>query len=157
MRRLSPVILIVTVALSAAACGGGSSGGGTTPTKSAAPVANGISNPTQAKAQITALYNKFFAAPPSVAATMLQDGPQLGAAFKAAEKLKGKASERSKTDTVKITSASTAAVTFDLYTSGKKVLTGSDGNAVFVDGQWKVAKTTFCTLVSLGGTTPKGC
>ena len=48
-------------------------------------------------------------------------------------------------------------MTFDLYTSGKKVLTGSDGNAVFVDGQWKVAKATFCTLVSLGGTTPKGC
>jgi hypothetical protein len=158
MRRLSPVILVVTLAASLAACGGGSSsGGGGTPTKSAAPVANGISNPTQAKAQITALYNKFFAAPPSVAKTMLEDGPQLGAAFKAAEKLKGKATESSKTDTVKITSASTATVTFDLYTSGKKVLTGSDGNAVFVDGQWKVAKTTFCTLVSLGGTTPKGC
>jgi hypothetical protein len=49
---------------------------------------------------------------------------------------------------VKITSASTAMVTYDLH-SGTTTLPGADGNAVFVDGQWKVAKATFCGLIGL--------
>jgi hypothetical protein len=147
------VIVTAFVAATAAACGGGSSGGGGTPT----PSPNGVSDPTAAKAQITTLYNDFFSAPTAQAKTMLEDGATLGAAFKAAQALKGKSVEKSKTDTVVITGPNSAKVTFDLYDDGKKVLTGSNGTAVWVDGGWKVSKDTFCTLVSLGGTTPAGC
>jgi hypothetical protein len=31
------------------------------------------------------------------------------------------------------------------------------GYAVYQAGKWKVAKTTFCTLVGMSGTTPKEC
>ena len=52
-----------------------------------------------------------------------------------------------------------ANVTYDLVGTPLK---GATGNAVLVDGKWKVAQTTFCTLVDLGAGTinedpPAGC
>ena len=51
---------------------------------------------------------------------------------------------------VTFTDAENAAVTYDLLIDGKPVLPGATGTAVLVDGTWKVSKTTFCTLASLG-------
>jgi hypothetical protein len=149
MRRLLLAILTLSLAASLAACGGGSK-----PSAPAAPVANGISNPTAAKAAITAVYTQFFSAPIPKAMTLLQGGPTLTKAFQIANKLKGKAVESAKIDTVTITGASTANVTYDLSANGKVLLPGSDGKAVFDGGRWKVAKQTFCTLVGLGYSKP---
>jgi hypothetical protein len=127
------------------------------PTSAPAVVGNGVSDPTAATAAIKKLYPKFFSAPIPKAKKLLQDGPTLSAAFVAANKLKGKTKETVKVDTVTITGPATASLTFDLLGNGKPLLKGSDGMAVFVDGQWKVAKITFCTLVLLGGGKVPGC
>jgi hypothetical protein len=123
----------------------------------AAPTGNGITDPAAATKAIKKLYPAFFSSPIPKAKKLLQDGPTLSAAFVAANKLKGKTKETVKVDTVNITSATTASLTFDLLGNGKPLLKGSDGMAVFVDGQWKVAKITFCTLVLLGGGKVPGC
>jgi NADPH-dependent 2,4-dienoyl-CoA reductase/sulfur reductase-like enzyme len=99
----------------------------------------------------------FFRSPIPKAKKLLQDGSTLGAAFVAADKLKGTTKETVKVDTVSITGPSTANVTFDLLGNGKPLLKGSDGQAVWVNGKWLVAKQTFCTLVLLGGSKVKGC
>jgi hypothetical protein len=186
MRKLSLTVLTLTVGLTLAACGSSSSGGpsaasaasaalasssaaasapsasassaAASPSASASAVAgNGVSDPAAAKKQITKLYDVFFKARKAKAASLLEDGSSLGAAIKAAQKLAGTGKESSKTDAVTITGPGTASVTFDLLVNGKVALAKSDGLAVYQNGKWVVAKSTFCTLVSLGGATPKGC
>jgi hypothetical protein len=161
------------MAASLAACGGGSSSPSSTPstasggtssapttTTSSSPAAvagNGVSDPTAATAAIKAVYPAFFSAKVPKAKTLLEDGENLSAAFKAAKKLAGTTKETVKVDTVKITGPTTANVTFDLLGNGKPLLKGSDGMAVEVNGKWLVAKQTFCTLVLLGGAKVPGC
>jgi hypothetical protein len=116
-----------------------------------------VSDPAAAKQEVTKLYNVFFKARKAKAAALLEDGSTLGAAIKAAQKLAGTGKESSKTESVTITGAGTASVVFDLLVNGKVVLPKSDGLAVYQNGKWVVAKSTFCTLVSLGGSTPPGC
>lgn len=84
---------------------------------------------------------------------MLQDGSTLSKAFKVADKLKGSTVESSKTLSVKLTGPTTANVTFELDGDGKPVIAKSNGQAVYVNGKWLVAKQTFCSLVELGGDT----
>jgi hypothetical protein len=157
MRRLSTVILTATLAASLAACGSSSSGGNTG--ANAVPSPNGVSNPAAAKTAITALYTKFFGLPVPAAKKALQDGPALGDAFKVAQRLQGKNTETAKNISVKITGPATAIATFDLFInqSTTPAIPHYHSATVFVGGQWKVAKSSFCKLVGYGGTTPKGC
>jgi hypothetical protein len=153
MRRLPTLMLTVTMAAGLAACGssssGGTSGGGT---PAGQPTAG-----TAAQAAITTLYESFFSAPIPQAKTLLEDGASLGAAFKAANKLKGSAKETAKVKSVTITSPTTADVTFELDADGAPVIPSSNGKAVYVNGKWLVAKQTFCTLVELGQPNTPGC
>lgn len=51
-----------------------------------------------------------------------------------------------------------AEVNFDLNVAEQRPAVGDQtGYAVQVDGTWKVAKTTFCSLASLGGAVPESC
>lgn len=84
---------------------------------------------------------------------MLQDGDTLDKAFKIALKLKGNVTESAKVQTVTLTGPTTADVTFELDGDGAPLIAKSNGQAVYVNGKWLVAKQTFCTLVELGGTT----
>jgi hypothetical protein len=146
MRRLPTMMLTVSMAAALAACGGGSSGG-SSPTK---PAGEPTSGPA-AQAAITTLYENFFSAPVPQAKTMLEDGSSLSAAFKAALKLKGNVTESAKVKTVTISGPTTADVTFELDGDGTPLIPSSNGQAVYVNGKWLVAKQTFCTLVELGG------
>ena len=51
-------------------------------------------------------------------------------------------------------SADVADVTFGIKHNGKVLLGGIAGKAVRENGTWKVADTTFCTLLKLEGTAP---
>ena len=66
---------------------------------------------------------------------------------------------RAAVTTVAFTSATEAAVTYDLSVAGTVMLPGAQGKAVLEGGTWKVSKQTFCTLVNLsaGGTPVPGC
>lgn len=59
----------------------------------------------------------------------------------------------------KVTSADPthANVTYTLLMNGNPVLPDQSGKAVQVDGTWKVAAATFCTLLKLQGGTAPAC
>ena len=162
---------LVLVAVTAAACGGGSSGGGTTPSTapssvdstSAAPAANAPADPVAAKAEITKVWVKFFnsSTDQDVAKTLLEDGDNLGAALKLAQKEDRQTNldRRAKVKLIKFFDATTANVTWILYNGKTPVLDNASGQAKLLDGKWLVSKVTFCTLVTLGNNqvAPKGC
>jgi hypothetical protein len=148
-------MVILSMAAGLAACGGGSSGGGTS-SGGSSPSSEPTTG-TGATDAISQVYTQFFSAPVPTAETLIQDGSTLAPAFKAAAKLKGKSTEAAKVKTVKLTGPTTADVTFELDTDGKVTIPSSDGQAVYVNGKWLVAKQTFCTLVELGVPNVKGC
>ena len=50
-----------------------------------------------------------------------------------------------------------AEVLFDLVVAGTPAVPDQTGYAVEIDGQWKVASTTFCSLAALGSGLPAAC
>jgi hypothetical protein len=50
-----------------------------------------------------------------------------------------------------------AEVEFDLLVAGNPAVPDQTGYAVQQDGEWKVAKATFCALSSAGSNPPKAC
>jgi hypothetical protein len=48
-------------------------------------------------------------------------------------------------------------VTYDIVINGNVALANTKGNAVFVDGKWKVSQQTFCLLLNLGNIHPPAC
>jgi hypothetical protein len=163
---------LVLVAVLAAACGGGSSGAGTTEPSSApssdtsttpAASTDAPADPAAAKAEIKRVWVKFFnsSTDQTIAKGLLEDGDNLGAALKLAQKEDKQTNldRRAKVKLIKFFDATTANVTWILYNGTTPVLDNASGQAKFVDGQWKVSKLTFCTLVTLGNNqvAPKGC
>lgn len=53
---------------------------------------------------------------------------------------------------VTLTDENNADVNYDLLLNGAPVMPGQTGQAVKVDGAWKVASSTFCALLSIQGT-----
>ena len=164
---------LVLVAVLAAACGGGSSGGGDNTQPSSQPTSGSSStpaaeatapaDPAAAKAEIKKVWVKFFnsSTDQDVAKGLLEDGDNLDAALKLAQKEDRQTNldRRAKVKIIKFFDATTANVTWVLYNGTTPVLDNASGQAKFVDGQWKVSKLTFCTLVTLGNNqvAPKGC
>jgi hypothetical protein len=58
---------------------------------------------------------------------------------------------------VQVTSPTVATVTYDILLSGNVALAGTKGNAVRIDGKWKVSEQHFCVLLSLGQINPPAC
>jgi hypothetical protein len=159
MRPLAPALgLAAIVAL--AGCGASSSGGSAAPAPSTASTA---ADQARATADITTAWTTFFhtGTKPAVAEQLLQNGSHLGKAIKVAAQVqkKSKISEAAKVSKVTFTSPTAAVVTYDLLSHGSTLLPGATGQAVLEGGQWKVAQSTFCTLVSLGAGNEKvpGC
>ncbi len=150
-RAAALTLSVVAFAGLTAACGGGSGGGSPSLGSSSSPAQpDASSNPAGAKAAVTALYTHFFQAPPSQAASLLQDGSSLGKAISVAAKIKGKNKESAKVSSVTFQGADLATVTYALSSNGTVVLPSATGQAVYENGRWLFSKTTFCTLVSLG-------
>jgi hypothetical protein len=159
---------VVATALLLAGCGGSSSpssapSSSAPSSTSAAPSATAPADPTAAKAQITANWQKFFdyKTPSAQAVSLLEDGQSLGAALALAKKERDQThiKQGAKVKVITFNSATSANVLYQLL-NGTQVLLGSaSGVAVYVDGQWKVGKQTFCSLVTLGNNNqaPAGC
>jgi hypothetical protein len=56
----------------------------------------------------------------------------------------------SKVDAVTLTTATKAAVTYDLTAAGTTVVSGQKGTAVLQGGTWKVGDDAFCGLLKAG-------
>ncbi len=182
-RQLALLVAVAAIALAACSSGAGSSAStSTTTTTSTTAAPASTTTPTvttlpplkSSTAAIDYAYKTLFdLADPAIAPKLkvVQDGAALQKAFTAAlHSALAKDAAGAKLDTVKIEKGAAcareflpspcAAVTYDvLGPTGKALLTGSSGGAVYVNSKWLVAKSTICTLLTLdnGGTTPTGC
>lgn len=141
-----------------AACGGSSSNSAsTTPTTSSStPAATGTApaDTTAATAEIKANWKTFFAykTPRATAAALLEDGSNMTAALAKAvsEQATTHIKQGAEVTSVTFTSPTTAQVSYKLLNGNQVLLPAATGQAVLVDGTWRVSKATFCTLVTLG-------
>jgi hypothetical protein len=58
---------------------------------------------------------------------------------------------------VQLTNNKLGTVTYDIVINGNVALANTKGNAVFVDGKWKVSEQHFCVLLNLGNIHPPAC
>ena len=148
-------VLAAAGCLTLAACGGG----GGTPAASASPkptvtrTAEPVSG-AAAVAAITANWKTVFngKAPLDKRLALVQNGSQLAAFVQAQAKTSfGQAAMGSsaKVTSVLVSSPSQATVHRDLLLLGTPLLKNQVGNAVYLDGVWKVSIASFCGLAYL--------
>ncbi|MER5891123.1 hypothetical protein ABT160_45545 [Streptomyces sp. NPDC001941] len=140
---------------------GGDGGGGTPPSASAAqsppaaasPTGSGPADPAAAKAQVEKNWTTFFdpKATTEQKAGVLEDGDVMRPLLAAFGGDKNAARSSAKVTAVDFTSATEAAVTYDLMVGGNPALPGSKGTSVLQGGTWKVSVKSLCALVKLSG------
>lgn len=120
------------------------------PASSASPAAGGGS--AAAIAQIKTNWQAFFnsATPNSKRLTLLQNGSEFSSAVKSFASSPLASAVSSKVDSVTLTSATKAAVKYDLTAGGVSVASNQAGTAVLQDGVWKVGDDVFCGLLKQG-------
>jgi hypothetical protein len=154
------LVIMVGVGAICAGCGSSSSGsGGSSPSASDGTPASS-SDPT---ATITKNWQTFFNYQTSTAAreALLEDGSTLGPAMALGDKF-GKKEHLQETATVskvKLTDSTHATVSYSISSHGSVLFPDGTGYALLQNGQWVVAKQTFCTLIQLGasGQAVPGC
>jgi hypothetical protein len=112
-----------------------------------------------AVAEITANWEKFFSASTSTSerAALLQNGGSFATAISALAKLPLASGLGSKVTAVTLTSATTAAVTYNIVSGSTSLLSGQKGTSVYQDGTWKVGDPSLCGLIRLTGSVPAAC
>ena len=168
-RRMAAPALGLALAATVAACSssstssavGAPSSAASAPS-SAAPSSPGTGSTADAAAQITANWEKFFAAstPVTEKVKLLQNGAALESAIKTFANFPLASGIGAKVTNVTVTSATKAAVTYNLTSSGgSALLSNQKGVAVYQDGTWKVGDQSLCGLFRLipGGTVPAAC
>jgi hypothetical protein len=156
---LAPALgLMLVTAMSA--CSSSASSSSSAPASSAAsapassaPAASSAAasgSSTDATAQITTNWNKFFnsATPNSERVKLLENGSQFSSAIGAFASSPLAAAVTSKVDSVKMDSATKATVKYDLSAMGTTVANGASGSSVLQDGTWKVGDDVFCSLLT---------
>jgi hypothetical protein len=168
---LAPAVAVaVALALALTACsssGPGSSSAtsqAATPASTAASSAPAASTPATngggsvgnvtAITEIKANWVKFFSSstPNSERVALLENGQSFTAAIKSFSASPLAAAVTSKVDSVKLSSATQAAVKYDLTAAGTSVASGQSGTAVLQSGVWKVGDDVFCGLLKQGAT-----
>ena len=171
-RRIATPALGLALAATMAACSSSSSSSAAGAPSSAAsaasaPASSAASSPgtgstADAAAQIKANWEKFFDAstPVTEKVKLLQNGAALESAIKAFANFPLANGIGAKVTNVTVSSATKAAVTYNLTSSsGGALLSGQKGVAVYQDGTWKVGDESLCGLFRLipGGTVPSAC
>jgi hypothetical protein len=151
LRQVSAA-LAATGCLIVAACGGGGHPSAK-PAASASTAAEPVSGPA-AVAAITANWKTVFngKAPIPSRLALVQDGPQVAAFVEAQAKGPFGSAAAGSTATVTsvtITSPSQATVHYEVLLLGTPLLKNQVGTAIYVDGIWKVAISSFCGLAYL--------
>lgn len=167
--RTRRAVLSASLAAVAALAGCSSSGGGE-PAPSSGNAGGGICDrvspgkgiPTGASAEkaVEHAYELFFSTATSFAKSMavLQHGQQFCPSLAAVNDTSyGKQKTSATVESVRLKSPNLASVKFTIRVAGQVVLPHADGFAVREDGDWKVAATTFCQLLTLEGHPPADC
>jgi len=163
--------LALALAAAVAACSSSSSSSSSSapassPPASSAPASSApasttpaVTNTAAAVAEITANWEKFFSSSTPLAekVRLLQNGDTFSAAISGLTSLVSGLG--AKVTSVTVTSATAAAVGYNLTSNGSSLLSGQTGTAVYEDGIWKVGDSTLCSLLALvpGGSVPAAC
>jgi hypothetical protein len=110
-------------------------------------------------AAVTAAYNTFFD-PKSTDAQVtnsVQNGDALTGAVGNVDMSQYQGHSGVKVTKVVMQSPNVAKVTFDVSLDGQVILPNASGYAVKVGGDWKLAATTFCQLLTIEGTSTPLC
>jgi hypothetical protein len=167
--RIAPVLgLILAAAISA--CSSSSSGSASTPTTgtsatATAPATAATTAPASstaggstaggsaaAIAEIKTNWEKFFnsSTPNSERLALLENGSSFSSALSSFSANPLASTVSSKVDSVTLTSATRASVTYDLTAAGAPVASAQKGTSVLQDGTWKVGDDVFCGLLKEG-------
>jgi hypothetical protein len=123
----------------------------------------GCSSPPSSSAStashVTAAWTTFFKGSTSAAGrlALLQDPTAFAAAIRAQTSSSFAKGLSVKVSKVKVTSSTTATVTYSILIGGSPELPGAKGEAVLVGGHWKVSTQSFCSLLQLEGGAPPIC
>jgi hypothetical protein len=158
--------LLLAGALAACSSSASSSSSSTTPsaTASTAPspsattasasatTGGGVAGNVTAITEIKANWVKFFSSstPNSERAALLENGQSFASAIKSFASNPLASQVSAKVDSVTLSSATQAAVKYDLTAAGNSVASGQAGTAVLQDGTWKVGDDVFCGLLKQG-------
>lgn len=144
--RAPLVACLVALPLVLAACGSNSTATTTpTPTPSTSP------SVSPAVAVITSAWEKFFAGTTPAAAkmTLLQDAKQFAKTIAAQASSALAKCTQAKVTAVKVSSPTTATVTYPIIEGGQVALPNQTGQAVLQGGAWKVSAPSFQALLKL--------
>jgi hypothetical protein len=162
---LAPALALALAAAVAACSSSSSSSSSSSAPASSAPASSAITstpvagNTSDAVAQITTNWEKFFASstPVSVKLTLLQNGNLFSGAIGGLTSLVSGLG--AKVTGVTLNSPTSASVNYNLTAAGAPLLSGQTGTAVYENGIWKVGDASLCALLKLvpGGSTPAAC
>ena len=169
--RRSALMILLVVAPAACSSSGGAAAhsatnAGTSTVPSTAPASSAPTSGAGSSAAdpvttaaVAKAYETFFnpSIPLVTVARNLQHGDRFTSAIAANAKLGKQRHLGVKVTKVVLISADSAAVSFDLLSSGKILLPDVSGFAAREVGVWKVAAKTFCELVALNGKPPAAC
>lgn len=173
-RMLVLVLLVLLAALAAAGCGSNDNkDSGSRPAATTAKSTTTTIDEATAKAAITANFEKFFdgKVPADQKLDLLEDSAALKDSLIKGS-TEGPNAQAAAASTTKVTNielwtkaqcdqegvtAPCALVTHDLLVNGQPALQGQKSYAVYVDGNWRVSKISYCGLQALGGNTPEPC
>lgn len=145
-------LVVVASGSALGACGGTSSTSSTTNSGSATKAA---------VAEISRNWVSFFSpsTPASTTASLLQNGTKFMAAIEAQAKSPFASQSSVTVSSVKLTSPTTATVTYTLKIAGQAVpgLKNATGMAIKTGNTWQIADATFCQLLKLQGGAPAAC
>jgi hypothetical protein len=137
----------------------GTSSSGPSPVATVATAAAGTPADAATKAAVINAFKAFFDYQSTLAQS--QGALQQGSLFTAALNEQGAQSYAQKSaatvSSVKLISPNTAKVIFSVLVSGQPLLPDAPGFAVRENGTWKVAATTFCSLLTLEGDKADAC
>ncbi|WP_216909535.1 hypothetical protein [Nocardia noduli] len=125
---------------------------------SSAAAAPGAADAETTKA-ITDAYTVFFnaAAPVDQRIASVEKGDIFAPVLQAQAADPAKGGTTATVSAVKTVDATNAKVTYTLLMGGNPVLPNQGGEAVKIDGKWKVGASTFCALMALQGGTSAAC
>jgi hypothetical protein len=159
-RTACVLLLAVATATLLAGCGGGGKAKqATLPTTSTTASASPTPSATAAIAQIRQNWTQFFDGSTSAAdrIRLLENGEKFKSVIDALGSSSLAKQVKARVKRVKLTGATTASVTYTILLSGKPVLANVSGQAVLVDGIWKVGEASVCGLAKLEGAAPAAC